>query len=68
MRIIKKRKEIIPLPLHPALPPIPPDHKPIQENKQTHEALTEIKSPCYPEIDISKEEDEPATENEPVAE
>jgi hypothetical protein len=68
MKIIKKRKEIIPLPIHPALPMIPPEYKPYEENKQTHEPQTEIKSPCYPEIDVIPEEEETTTENEPVAE
>jgi hypothetical protein len=68
MRIIRKKKEIIPLPAHPALPTIPPDHKPHEEPKQTHVSTTEITAPRFPEIDIHQEEDEPATENEPVAE
>ncbi len=68
MRIIRKKREIIPLPEHPALPSIPPDHKPYEDTRQNHESITEIRAPRFPEIDIHKEEDEPATENEPVAE
>jgi hypothetical protein len=68
MRIIRKKREIVPLPSHPALPVIPPDHKPFEEGRQNHESVTEIKAPCFPEIDILYEEEETATENDPVAE
>ena len=68
MRIIRKKKEIVPLPAHPALPAIPPDHKPHEERKQTHDPITEIRCPTIPEIEILHEEEEPSTENEPVAE
>ncbi len=68
MRIIRKKKEIAPLPAHTALPIIPPDHKPHQEPKQNYESTTEIRSPSFPEIDIPQEEEETATENEPVGE
>ncbi len=55
----KKKKEITPLPIHPAMPTFPPDIKPLQENQNTHESITEINPPNIHEIniDISKESD-----------
>ena len=68
MKLIKRKKEFVPLPVHPALPTIPPDYKPHEEGNQTPKPMTEIRCPVIPEIDILHEEDEPAIENEPVAE
>lgn len=55
----KKKKEITPLPIHPAMPTLPPDIKPLEEKQNTHESITEITPPNFPEIniDIGKESD-----------
>jgi hypothetical protein len=68
MKKSKISKEILPLPTHPATPMLPPEHRPHQERKQTHEPPTEVRQPCYPEFDILHEEEERIIENEPVAE